>query len=213
MTTSFENLLTPDQLAMWSSLITPHHIQTFLDSIPYSPEERDRSPLAVLQDRQAHCLDGGLFAAAALRRIGYPPVIIDMLPEPGADDDHVLAIFRRNGCFGAIAKSNFSGLRYREPVYRTPRELVISYFDAFFNVDGERTLRAYTIPLHLASFDDLHWMWDEEGVRVIAQRLPQLRRFPLLTDAMARELTPVDERSYQAGMLGVLPAGLYKPHA
>ena len=186
MTTPFEDFLTPDQLVLWSSLTTPYRIQIFLDSIPYSPEERDRSPLAVLQDRQAHCLDGGLFAAAALRRIGYPPVIIDMLPEPGADDDHVLAIFRRNGSFGAIAKSNFSGLRYREPVYRTPRELVISYFDSFFNADGQRTLRAYTIPLHLASFDDLHWMWDEDGVSVIAQRLPQLRRFSLLTDAMAR---------------------------
>src|SRR4030043_2059171 len=87
----------------FTGLQTPMQIQAYLDSIPYSAEERNRCPMNVLRDRQAHCLDGGLMAAAALRRIGYPPLLVDILPEPGQDDDHVLAIFERHGRFGALA--------------------------------------------------------------------------------------------------------------
>ena len=88
----FEGYLDQDQRRLFSSLNSPREIQAFLDSIPYSAEDANRCPLSVLRDRQAHCLDGALFAAAALRRIGHPPILIDLLPEPGTDDDHVLAI-------------------------------------------------------------------------------------------------------------------------
>jgi hypothetical protein len=109
-----EDFLTGQETAALSALSSPADIQAYLDATPYSPEERDRCPLNVMRDRVAHCLDGGLFAAMALRRLGYPPLIIDLLPEPGLDDDHVLAIFKRDGCYGAVAKSNFAGLRYRD---------------------------------------------------------------------------------------------------
>ena len=113
MSDYFDSLLSSEQLAILSSLTTPFKIQAFLDTVPYSPEEKDRCPLEVMQDRLAHCLDGGLFAAMALLRIGYRPLIIDLIPEPGMDDDHILAIFKQKGCYGAVAKSNFTGLRYR----------------------------------------------------------------------------------------------------
>jgi hypothetical protein len=194
-----------------TSLQTPPHIQAYLDSIPYSAEERNRCPLNVLRDRQAHCLDGGLMAAAALRRIGYPPLLVDILPEAGQDDDHVLAIFQRHGRFGALAKSNFTGLRYRSPVYRSIRELVMSYFDVFFNIDGLRTLRAYTVTLDLSKMDRFDWMGSDAGADAVEEKFHGLRRFPIITGRIAAELIPLDKRSYDAGMLGSNPAGIYKP--
>ena len=210
MASPFKVRLTPEQRGAWQSLTSPASIQVFLDSIPYSAEDANRSPLRVLQERQAHCLDGGLFAAAALRQLGYPPLIVDLLPDPGTDDDHVLAIFRRNGCYGAVAKSNFVGLRYREPVYRSLRNLVMSYFEVYFNVRGEKTLRSYTVPLDLATYDPMEWLANDAAADSIEKRLPQLRRTNLLTPAMIAELTPVDRRSYEAGMLGTNVDGLYK---
>ena len=181
MASPFKVRLTSEQRGVWQSLTSPVSIQAFLDSIPYSAEDANRSPLRVLQERQAHCLDGGLFAAAALRQLGYPPLIVDLLPDPGADDDHVLAIFRRNGCYGAVAKSNFVGLRYREPIYRSLRNLVMSYFEVYFNVRGEKTLRSYTVPLDLATYDPMEWLANDAAADAIEKRLPQLRRTNLLT--------------------------------
>lgn len=206
-----EDLLDEEQYRVVAELNSPAKIQAFLDQTPYSPEDRNRCPLSVLRDRRAHCLDGGLFAAAMLRRLGYPPLVIDLLPEPGTDDDHVLAIYRKDGHWGAVAKSNFSGLRYREPIFRTLRELVLSYFEDFFNVNGQKTLRAYTAPLNLSVYDHLNWMGSDEHLIVIEKRLYQLRRFPVLTPAMIANLSPVDKLSYDAGMMGSNPAGLYKP--
>ena len=96
----------------------------YLDSLPYIGEDLNRPPLRVMQDRQCHCLDGGFLAALALRRLGHPPLVIDLVPEPGTDDDHVLALYRVDGCWGAVAKSNYTALRYREPVYRSLRTRV-----------------------------------------------------------------------------------------
>lgn len=211
MVAAFEAELSAEQRATWLGLASPNSIQAFLDSIPYSAEDANRSPLRVLRERQAHCLDGGLFAAAALHRLGYPALIVDLLPEPRTDDDHVLAIFRRNGCFGAVAKSNFTGLRFREPVYRSLRDLVMSYFEVYFNVRGEKTLRQYTVPLDLSTYDSQNWLTDDAAADAIEHRLPLLRRTALLTPAMIAELSPVDSRSYQAGMLGTDHAGLYRP--
>ena len=123
-------ILTKSELQLFVKLKTPFKVQEFLDSIPYSDEERYRCPRSVLQDRKAHCYDGAVFAAAALRMIGYPPLLVDMLPN-NRDDDHILAVFRRKKRWGAVAKSNFSGLRFREPVYRGLHELIMSYFESY----------------------------------------------------------------------------------
>lgn len=211
MTASLAGHLSPDELAALARLDTPRRIQDFLDAIAYEGEYFNRAPLRVLRERRGHCLDGALFAAAALRRLGDPPLVVDLLPEPLADDDHVLAIFTRNGAFGAIAKSNFSGLRYREPVYRSLRELVMSYFADFFNAMGRRTLRAVTEPLDLSLLDDLAWETEDGGADAVEKRLLDLPRHELLTPEMVRDLTPVDRRSRDAGMLGADREGLFIP--
>jgi hypothetical protein len=195
-----------------STLNTPTEIQVFLDDTPYSTEARNRCPLNVLRDRLAHCLDGALFAALALRQLGYPPLIVDLLPEPGTDDDHLLAVYKVDGHWGCVAKSNFTGLRSREPVYRSLRELVMSYFEPFFNVDRMRTLRGYTRPVNLARFDKLDWANTDTGADAIEHYLYSVKSIPVLTPEQIARLTHVDPLSYRAGMLVTNPDGLYKPH-
>ena len=185
-------------------------IQAFLDRVAYSVESEYRCPLRVLREQTAHCFDGALFAAMALRRIGYPPLILYMIAND-RDDDHLLALYKRQGYWGAVAKSNFVGLRFREPVYRNLRELVMSYFEPFYNVEREKTLRAYTVPLNLKRFDKFDWMTSDAHLERVARRLDEIRRFSVLTRSMVAALSPVDERSYQAGLRGANQAGLYQP--
>jgi len=204
--------LTSEQRTVLKSLQSPARIQAYLDDTPYSPESINRSPLRVIQDRLAHCLDGGLFAAMALRRLGHPPLIVDLLPEPGRDDDHVLAIFKVAGCYGAVAKSNYAGLRFREPVYRSLRELVMSYFEVFYNTEAEKTLRAYTRPLNLKAYDRMNWPWNDSAADAVEEYLKTLQTIPLVTAEQAARLEAVDPLSFKAGTLATDPAGLYKPH-
>ncbi len=167
--------------------------------------------MQVLRERQAHCLDGGIFAVAALQRLGHQPLLIDLLPEPGTDDDHILALFRVGGFWGAVAKSNYVGLRYREPIHRSLRELVMTYFEVFFNVDGLRTLRGYTRPINLKRFERYDWEVQEAGANAVENYLKTLTVTPLLSADQVEALERVDPASYKAGMLVANPAGLYKP--
>lgn len=185
-------------------LNTPEKIQRFLDAeIAYNKEPRGptcRSPRRVLRDRVAHCLEGALFGAAALRFHGDPPLLLDL--EAVRDDDHVLAIFRRNGHWGAIAKSNYAGLRYREPVYRTLRELAMSYFEHYYNLKAEKTLRSYSRPVNLARFDRIDWMTADKDVWAISDYLFAIPHRPLLSGGCLRSLGRVDDRLFRAGLVG-----------
>lgn len=196
------------ELAALARLASPSAIQAFLDQVPYSADPIYRCPRRVLADRKAHCFDGALFAAAALRRFGHPPLLLDL--RAVRDDDHVIAVFKQHRCFGAVAKSNFVGLRFREPVYRSLRELVMSYFDDFFNELGEKTLRSYSATLDLTRFDALGWESSDDAAEQIATALDRARHFALLSPAQEWALSPVDRRSFKAGMLGVNRAGLFK---
>lgn len=193
-----------DELAILRRLKTPERVQSFLDSeIDYNKELRGdtcRSPRRVLRDRLAHCLEGALFAAATLRVHGFPPLLLDL--EAVRDDDHVLAIFRQHGHWGAIAKSNYSGLRFREPVYRTLRELAISYFEHYYNLEGEKTLRNYSRPVNLQRFDRIAWMTAEDDVWEIPHYLTGIAHTPLLKPFLTRQLNRVDARLQAAGKLG-----------
>jgi hypothetical protein len=200
---------TKGELRVLERLSDPVGIQAFLDRIPYSAEEIYRSPRSVLRDRKAHCFDGAVFAAAALRRLGYTPLLVDM--RAVRDDDHIIAVFRRYGYIGAVAKSNFVGLRFREPVFRTLRELMLSYFEEFYNMAREKTLRSYSATLDLSRLDSLQWETRDGAMDVIAARLDAIRHFPLITKRQEAGLAMVDERFYRAGMLGINRAGLYKP--
>ena len=179
---------------------TPAGIQKFLDDLPYNLSYTARSPKKVLHDHIASCLEGGIFAAAALRIIGFPPLIFDL--EAEQDTDHVVAIFKVRGHWGAVAKSNFTGCRYREPVYRSLRELAMSYFNIYFNLRGERTLRRYSRPVNLARFDDRHWMTTEKPTWFIAEYLCEIPHISLLTPRMERNLTRVDRRTMSSEMVG-----------
>jgi hypothetical protein len=184
-------------------LQTPAKIQRFLDDLGYNKEPHGHtchSPRGVLRERTAHCMEGALFAAAALRMIGDPPLLLDL--EAVHDDDHVLAIFRRGGHWGALAKSNFAGLRFREPVYRTLRELVMSYFEHYFNLRKEKTLRNYSRPVNLRRFDSIGWMTAEEHVWAIPEYLCAVRHTALLPARIASRLGRVDDRLFAAGLLG-----------
>ena len=206
----FNQKLSEPERALLAQLSTPHKIQAYLDQLAYSAESIYRCPLRVLQDQTAHCFDGALFAAAALRRIGYPPLILELIPN-NRDDDHLLALFKIDGYWGAVAKSNFVGLRYREPIHRNLRELVLSYFEQYYNVAREKTLRAYTLPLNLKIFDRFNWMTRDDQLERIADALDEKRKIPVITESMSQKLSLVDARSYQSGLSGSVEAGLYKP--
>jgi len=205
-----EQYLTKSERRILGRLITPNKIQAFLDDLEYSSEEIYRCPLRVIRERVAHCYDGALFAAAMLRRIGHPPLILEMLPN-SRDDDHLLALFKKDLRWGAVGKSNFVGLRFREPVYRTVRELVMSYFEQFYNLEREKTLRGYTVPLNLRPFDRHGWMIRDEPLYWIAEKLDRTRRVRVLTPKMVRNLSLLDPRAYQAGLMGADEKGLFRP--
>jgi hypothetical protein len=194
---------TPSERAVFRRLGTPEKIQRFLDDLAYNKEPGGntcRSPRRVLRDRTAHCMEGALFGAAALRELGHPPLLLDL--EAVRDDDHVLAIFRSRGCWGAVAKSNYSGLRYREPVYRSLRELAMSYFEHYYNLKREKTLRRYSRPVNLARFDSIGWMTAEEDVWPIPDYLCEVAHSALLPPAIVRRLGRVDARLFAAGLVG-----------
>lgn len=181
-------------------LKTPHGIQTFLDALPYNLSIAAASPRKVLRDQTASCLDGAIFAAAALRVLGFPPLIFDL--EADRDTDHVIAIFKSRDLWGAIAKSNFTGCRYREPVHRTLRELALSYFNTYFNLRFERTLRRYSRPVNLKRFDRLDWMTSEKPIWFIAEHLCEIPHTSLMPRAVERGLTRVDTRTVKGEMVG-----------
>jgi hypothetical protein len=201
--------LTAKELATFRRrLDTPSKIQRFLDEIPYNTEddgETFRSPRRVLRDQTANCIEGAALAAAALRVQGDPPLIMDLAAVH--DEDHVITVYRRRRLWGAIGTSKFTGLRNREPVYRTLRELAMSYFEHYFNLDGERTLRGYGRPVNLTRFDRLHWMTAEADLWPIAEHLERIPHVALLPSSITRRLTPVGRGVWAAGLLGHPTAG------
>jgi hypothetical protein len=187
----------------WRSLTrlkSPSGIQRLLNSLTYHDADTAWSPRRVLREGVAHCAEGALLAAAAMRAIGYPPLIIDLLAD--RDDDHVICVYRRGGHWGAIAKSHFTGLRDRAPIYRSLRELALSYFDDYFNMRGDRTLRGYCRPVNLSRFDRRHWMTSEKPVWYILEYLVDVPHIPLISDRQARHLHRVDRLGFRAGLLG-----------
>jgi hypothetical protein len=193
---------TRGELRRLLALGSPWGIQRALDAMPYHMAPTAWAPRRVLREGTAHCLEGAVFAAVALRVLGFPPLLLDL--EAVQDTDHVIAVFKVRGHWGAIAKSNFSGLRYREPVHRSLRELAMSYFEGYVNLRGDRTLRAYSRPVNLARFDRLRpgWMASDQEVWWVAQHLVRVPHLPILTPAMIRALHRVDRRSLQAGLVG-----------
>jgi hypothetical protein len=193
--------LTRRETGFLSRLTPPWRIQRFLDGLDYDVAGAGcRSPRRVLRERRVQCMDGALFAAAALRVQGHPPLLLDL--EAVFDDDHVLALFRQNGCWGAVARSNYSGLRFREAIHPTIRSLVLSYFESYFNLRPQKTLRRYSRPVNLSRFDRIGWMTTEEDLWEIPEYLADIPHRRLLPGRIERRLSPVDRRMFEAGLVG-----------
>jgi len=193
---------TRQEIRRLRALRSPVGIQRALDKMPYHLAKTAWSPRRVLREWTAHCLEGAIFAAAALRVLGFPPLLLDL--EAVQDTDHVIAVYRTNGHWGAIAKSNYSGLRFRAPVYRSLRELTMSYFEDYVNLRGDRTLRAYSHPVSLARFDRSHpgWMTSQDDLWWIPEHLVGIPHTHLLAPGMERSLSRADRRTVEAGLVG-----------
>ncbi len=200
---------TKKEAEVFGKLNNPDKIQAFMDSFEYNPGYECRSPRWVIRQKKAHCFEGAIFAAAALQFNGYKPLLVDM--KAHNDDDHVIAVFKTGKHWGAIAKSNFTTLRFREPVYRSVRELVMSYFDFFFNILGEKTLRSYSLPLDLSIFNHRNWQTTDDDLEYIGDKIESLHHFDLVTPEMIGKFHKVSDIVLKSGLMGSKAEGLFKP--
>ena len=189
--------------ALLRRLDKPGKVQAFLDhELPFNDEEpcTCMSPLEVLRTRKAHCLEGAMLAAAAFSFHGRRALLLDLRAN-SRDDDHVIAPFLENGRWGAVAKSHFCGLRYREPVYRTYAELARSYFEFYYNARSEKTLRQYSVPLDTAALKP-DWLYSRKNVFFVSRRLDAARHYRILGKYPEKELARADSLLYEAEILG-----------
>ena len=200
---------TPHEIRFLKTMTDADRIQGFLDSLDYNPVYECRSPRWVIRKRSAHCFEGALFAAAALQYNGHKPLIVDL--KAYNDDDHVITIFKEDDHWGAVAKSNFTSLRYREPVYRSLRELVMSYFDFYFNLDRDKSLRSYSLPLDLTIYDARRWTTTDDDLEYIGDKLEIIHHYPVVNKKMIKNLKKASNIMLEAGMLGSNIEGLFKP--
>ena len=186
--------LTAREFGVLGRLASPPRIQAFVNAIPINHEIRGEtlhSVRGVLRHRRAHCMEGALLAACALWIHGAPPLVMHLDCDP-CDYPHVVAVFRRGRAWGAISKSNHAVLRYRDPVYRTLRELAMSYFHEYFDARGNRTLRSHSRAYDLRGIDPALWVTSEDACWAVHDRLAALRHQPLISAAQARELSRRD---------------------
>ncbi len=194
----------PEEIKIFRRLDSPKKIQNFLETLKINFEERGEtcwSPRQVINNKKAHCMEGAMLAAAILEFHGQPPLVLDLRSVKPKDDDHVVAVFRKFGRWGAISKTNHAVLRYREPVYKSVRELALSYFHEYFLDDGKKTLREYSLPLNLKQFNYLIWRTAKGSLFEIPERLDDIRHYKILSAAQARNLRQADAIEIQAGKL------------
>lgn len=200
-----------DLLAELRSLDTPRKVQDFLDyEIAYNGSKPSTclSVSEVLEQRRAHCIEGAILAAAALFLQGRPPLLLDLRANP-RDDDHVIAPFTVNGLWGAVAKSCFCGLRYREPVYRSFGELARSYFEFYYNDTGEKTLREFSAPFDASRLKP-DWLFSKNNVFYVGRKLDALKHYPIVPFPYQRRLRRADSLLRRAEILGCSGAPLTK---
>jgi hypothetical protein len=185
--------LTPAEFALLERLDTPHKIQAFLYGLKQNFElagDTCRPVRQVLRRRDAHCIEGAMLAACALWVHGEPPLLMDM--RAVRDFDHVVALFRRHGRWGAISKTNGIGLRWRDPVYGSLRELAMSYFHEYTNRRDHKTLREYSVPYDLRRLAPRIWVTGEKNAWAVAEALDELRHFKLMGARQLRAVTRKD---------------------
>ncbi len=192
-----------------AKLATPIKIQDFLDKLPMNWEKHGdthRSPRYVLKEKKAHCIEGALLAAAALWIAGDPPLIMNLSARLGkGDDDHVVALYKRGNRYGAISKTNHAVIRFRDPVYRTPHELALSYFHEWFlNSNGEKVLECYSQPLDMRRFGT-DWLTTEKDLWDVANALSERKHYFLVPKGNWRHVRKADKMERMAGRLTEWP--------
>ena len=198
-------MFTKEETELYKRLDSPKKIQDFLNSLKINFEEEGdtcMSPRLVLKKGKAHCIEAALLAAVALRFHGEKPLIVD-LEANRKDFDHVITVFKRNGYWGAISKTNHAVLKYREPVYKDIRELVMSFFHEYFLDNGKKTLRRYSEPVDLSMFDEKGWMFAEDNVWYIPSYLTKVKHCDILTRRQIFGLRRADKIEIDAGKLVV----------
>lgn len=188
---------------VFRKLNSPAKIQDFVNKIPINFEtggETCRSPLMVLRRNEAHCMEGAILATAALWHNGERPLLLDIKTTKGKDDDHVVALFKKNGRWGAISKTNHAVLRYRDPIFKTVRELALSYFNEYFLDSGVKTMRSYSAPFSLLQYDD-DWLVSEDNLWSVPEELDGSRHFKIFPRGSARQLRTADQIEIEAGKI------------
>jgi hypothetical protein len=203
------NAIANREINIFKKFKSPYSIQTFLNSLKYNPNYETKSPKRVAAVRTANCFEGALFAAAALKRLGHKPIIVDLIAVD--DDDHVIAIFKQNDHYGAIAKSNTTTLRFREPVYRSLRELIMSYFDFYINILGYKSLRSYSNPVNLSRFDKYNWISTDEDLEFIGNYLYKIKHHKIINRKMINSLNIADKQFRNICFTGSVKKGLFVP--
>lgn len=187
---------------MLSKLTTPRKVQDFLDTLPINHErkmETCSSPLVTLRRGTAHCMEGALVAALALWMNGHPPLLMD-LKTTRSDIDHLVALFKIRGYWGGITKTNHAVLRYREPIFRDPRELAASFFHEYSLPDGRKTLRSYSAPFDLRNYPN-EWIRTEEPLWDLERRIDESQHFKLVDRQQVAALRHADDIEIRAGKL------------
>ncbi|MEI6843043.1 MAG: hypothetical protein WCK48_00830 [bacterium] len=197
---------TKEEIKIFKKLNSPAKIQDFLNSLPFNFEEKGdtcMSPREVLKVGKAHCMEGAMFAGAVLEFHGEKPLVMDLRSSTKPFDfDHIIAVYKKFGCYGAISKTNHAVLRYREPVYKTIRELVLSYFHEYFlNSNGQKTLREYTKPFDLNFFNTLEWRTSDKNLFEIPSHLDDVKHYPILNSQQIKHLRKADPIEIEAGKI------------
>lgn len=184
-------------------LNTPQKIQDYLNKLPINFEEdgdTSMSPREVLKNKKAHCMEGAVLAAVALWYHGQKPLLLDLVTTKN-DDDHVVALFKQHGYWGAISKTNHAVLRYREPVYKTIRELALSFFHEYFKHTGQKTLRKYSAPFDLSKIKNKSWLTSGEDLWDINNALDDSRHYPILSTKQIKTLRKAEPIEIEAGKI------------
>jgi hypothetical protein len=185
--------LSDDEFDTLVALDSPSKVQDFVSAIPQNFEKDGDSCMSVrevLKKNRAHCIEGALVAAFAFQMHGRAPMLMD-LEANDRDEDHVVALFKEDGYWGAISKGNHAYVRYRDPIYKSVRELAMSYFHEYYNPKGEKTLRGHTMPYTLARYKRADWVTGLDAWR-IAEDLCDVPHLPFLTKKQTKTLRPVD---------------------
>jgi hypothetical protein len=199
----FLEVLTNKEKKVFEKLNSPQKIQDFLESLPINFEKNGdtlMSPRMVLQNRKAQCIEGAIFAAGVLWYHGEPPILLDLVTHHH-DDSHVVTLFRRNGLWGSISKTNHAVLRYRDAVYESPRELAMSYFHEYFLDSGKKTMRSFA--LYDLRKVKRNWVTDEKDLWYINKALDKTKHVTIVSEKEAKKLRKADPIERKAGKLTV----------